>query len=244
MSKKIATTNQHHNETLLKNLPNSIVFEDTTSEEILTEIRNLNNRKSSSNDNIPVNILKLNGVILSPILSQIFNECMKTGIFSSILKTARRTPIHKKDDRINPFNYRPISILTHLSKILKKIISRRLVNFFEKYNILDKRQYGFRQNSLTSLAISDLCEQLLMSFDKGLTTCCVFLDLAEAFDTVNHNILITKLSHYGIRGTPLHLIRSYLTNRMQYVSLSRYNSDSLVVKCGVPQGSTLGHFYF
>ena len=244
MSEKIATTNQHYNETLLKNLPNSIVFEDTTPEEILTEIRSLNNRKSSGNDNIPVNILKLNGVILSPILSQIFNECMKIGIFPNILKTARITPIHKNGDRSNPLNYRPISILTHLSKIFEKIINRRLVNFFEKYNILDKRQYGFRQNFSTCLAISDLCEQLLMSFDKGLTTCCVFLDLAKAFDTVNHNILIAKLSHYGIRGTPLQLIRSYLTNRMQYVNLSGYNSDSFVVKCGVPQGSVLGPLLF
>ena len=77
-----------------------------------------------------------------------------------------------------------------------------------------------------------------MSFDKELTTCRVFLDLAKAFDTVDYNILITKLSHYGIRSTPLQLIRFYLTNRMQYVNLSGYNSDSLVVKCGVP------HFYF
>ena len=83
-----------------------------------------------------------------------------------------------------------------------------------------------------------------MSFDKGLATCCVFLDLAKAFDTVNHNILIAKLSHYGIRGTPLQLIRSYLTNRMQYVNLSGYNSDSFVVKCGVPQGSVLEPLLF
>ena len=142
MSEKIATTNRHYNETLLKNLPKSIVFEDTTPEEILTEIRSLNNRKSSSNDNIPVNIVKLNGVILSPIASQIFKECMKTDIFPSILKTACIPPIHKKGDRSNPLNYRPISILTHLSKT------------FKKYNILDKRQYGFRQNFSTSLAIS------------------------------------------------------------------------------------------
>ena len=85
MSKKIATTNEHYNETLLMNLPNSIVFKDTTPEEILTEIRSLNNCKSIGNENIPVNILKLNGVILSPIWSQVFNECMKTGIFPSIL---------------------------------------------------------------------------------------------------------------------------------------------------------------
>ena len=68
----------------------------------------------------------------------------------------------------------------------------------------------------------------------NITNCCVFLDLAKAFDTVNHNILIAKLSHYGIRGTLLQLIRSYLTNRMQYVNLSGYNSNSLVVKCTLP----------
>ena len=96
MSKKIATTNQHYNEILLKNLPNSVVSEDTTPEEILTEIRSLNNRKSSGNDNNPVNILKLNGVILSPILSQIVNECIKTGIFPNTLHAARITATHKK----------------------------------------------------------------------------------------------------------------------------------------------------
>ena len=121
MSEKIATTNQHYYETLLKNLPNSIVFEDTTPEEILTEIKSLNNRKSSGNDNILGNILKLNGVILSPFLSQIFDECMKTGIFPSILKTARKTPIHKKDDRSNPLNY-PLNNINFNScqKFLKK----------------------------------------------------------------------------------------------------------------------------
>ena len=105
MSEKIATTNQNYNETLLKNLPNSFVFEDTIPEEILIEIRSLNNRKSSGNDDIPVYILKLNEVILSPISSQIFNECMKTGIFPSILKTARIRTIHKKGDRSNLLNY-------------------------------------------------------------------------------------------------------------------------------------------
>ena len=135
-------------------------------------------------------------------------------------------------------------MLTYLSKIFEKIINKRLVNFFEKYNILDKRQYGFRQNFSTFSAISDLCEQILMIFDKGLTTCCVFLNLAKAFDTVKHNILIAKLSHYGFRGTPLQLIRSYLTHRMQYVNLSGHNSNSLVVKCGVPQGSVLGPLLF
>ena len=83
-----------------------------------------------------------------------------------------------------------------------------------------------------------------MNFGKGLTTCCVFLDLAKAFDTVNHNILIAKLSLYGIRGIPLQLIRSYLTNQMLYVNLSGYNSNSLVVKFGVPQGSELEPLLF
>ena len=114
-----------------------------------------------------------------------------------------------------------------MSKIFENIINRRLVNFLEKYDILDKRQNGFRQNFSTSLVLSDLCEQLLMSFD-----------------TVNHYILIAKLSQDDIRGTRLQLIRSYLTTKMQQVNLSGYNSDSLVVKCGVPQGSVFGPFLF
>lgn len=244
MSSKIPNTYTHFNETLEKSLPNSIALYDTTKEEILNEIRNLNNNKCTGPDNIPVKILKLGGVLLSPILSNLLNKCMKTGIFPDILKTASITPIYKKGEKSFLSNYRPISVLTHLSKIFERIIYKRLTNFFERFNILDKCQYGFRQNCSTSLAISDLYEQLLSSMDKGFITCCIYLDLAKAFDTVNHNILISKLMHYGIRGNALNLVKSYLTNRMQYVEISGIKSKSLTVRCGVPQGSVLGPLLF
>ena len=118
------------------------MFEDITQEEILTEIRCLNNRKSSDNGNngkssdngnISVNILKLNnGIIFLPILSQIFNEYIKRSIFCSVLKTARIIPLDKKGDESNLLNYRPISILTHLSKYFEKILNRRLIYFVQR----------------------------------------------------------------------------------------------------------------
>ena len=117
---------------------------------------------------------------------------------------------------------------------------KRLNDFLETNYVLHNLQFGFRQKNSTSHALISLTEKIKQTIDKGNLACGVFIDLKKAFDTVNHTILPQKLEHYGIRGIPLQWFKSYLTSRKQYVSDCGNTSETLKIKCGVPQGSVLG----
>ena len=153
-------------------------------------------------------------------------------------------PIYKSGPKCLCSNYRPISILSPLSKIFEKCIYDQLYHYFDSHKLFSPDQYGFKKNSSTSDAVLDIYNCLLENLDNKLTTCSVFLDLAKAFDTINHTILLRKLEKYGVRGLPLSLIKNYLTNRKQYTLVSGTKSHSKKVLCGVPQGSTLGPLLF
>ena len=141
-------------------------------------------------------------------------------------------------------NYRPISILSYLSKILEKLMHKRIYKFLIKNNIIYNLQFGFRQNYSTNLALVELLENIRHSLDNGEYTIGLYLDLSKAFDTVNHNILLNKLDHYGIRGHTLAWFESYLTNRKQYVLVDNNKSELGKITTGVPQGSVLGPLLF
>ena len=133
-------------------------------------------------------------------------------------------------------------MLPIFSKILEQIMNKQLVGFLDKYKIIYKHQYGFQKTKSTSQAILDLISKVLQSFEESTFSCCIFLDFAKAFDTVNHEILLSKLYHYGIRGTANDW--SYLSNRKQSVGVGDIISDSFEIKHGVPQGSVLGPILF
>ena len=153
-------------------------------------------------------------------LSQIINESFRIGIFTDKLKIATVIPIFKKGDASKNSNYRPISLLSVFSKIFEKIMHERLYNFLELHEILFQMQFGFRNGNSTDHALISLSERIKSTIDSKRVGCGIFIDLQKAFDTVNHNILLQKLDHYGIRGSSLQWFESYLTGRLQYVSIN------------------------
>ena len=160
------------------------------------------------------------------------------------MKIAKVIPIFKTGSSQDMTNYRPISTLTSFSKILEKIVHKRLYDFLDANQILYDNQFGFRRNHSTALAVIETIDRISESMDSHKQTLGVFLDLSKAFDSIRHDILLDKLSHYGIRGLPLEWFRSFLTNRFQFVSYAGSISDLLPILCGVPQGSILGPLLF
>ena len=155
------------------------------------------------------------------------------------MKIARVIPIFKSDDQSLFTNYRPISVLPSFSKFFERVIYNRLMQYLMNFNILCSNQYGFRNNHSTALALIDLHDKISTAFDRGEFSVGFFHDLSKAFDTANHIILFDKLEHYGIRGLALDWIRSYFSNRKQYVEYNGHRSLRNEISCGVPQGSIL-----
>ena len=152
--------------------------------------------------------------------------------------------VFTKDSKLDYSNYRRISLLSNIEKILEKLIYKRLYTFLNKNNVIYNLQFGFRQPYSISHALINITENRRKALDDGNIGCGVFVDLEKAFDTVDHQILLAKLNHYGIRGVSNDWFKSYLSNRNQYVSINGYESGLAALICGVPQGSVLGPLLF
>ena len=142
---------------------------------------------------------------------------IKTGIFPDSLKIAKIIPIIKKGDIEIIENYRPISILPAISKILEKILSLQIHEYFQSKHLYYEHQYGFIKNRSTEHAALELIDRVITEIDKGEIPFNIYIDLSKAFDTLDHAILMDKLYYYGVQGTSLDLLRSYLVKRKQYV---------------------------
>ena len=130
----------------------------------------------------------------------IFNKSFQEGCFPEILKIAKVIPVHKGDVTTDPGNYRPISLLSVFDKLLEKVMLNRLLQFLNKNDTLYKYQFGFRKNHATSNALAEVIDHIYKSLDEGNYVFGIYIDLKKAFDTVQHQILLYKLQHYGIRG--------------------------------------------
>ena len=229
---------------LSNRLLENFVFEDCNENEIKSIISSLDKTKSSGPNSIPTDILFLLKDFISIPLMHIFNLSFSTGQHPDLFKISKVIPIFKKGSRLLVSNYRPISLLSNLNKILEKLVHNRVYKFLEDFNCLYSLQFGFRQKHSTNHALIDITETIRSALDNKKYVCGVFVDLQKAFDTVNHEILVAKLDHYGIRGVANNWFSSYLSNRTQFVSILGFESDTKPMRHGVPQGSVLGPLLF
>ena len=220
---------------------NSIVLENCTADEVLNIIAELNNGKASD---IPVHVIKKVSHVISPKLAEYFNVLMINGVFPDVLKVGKITPIYKKGNSELLENYRPVSTLPIFGKIFEKVIYSRLYSFLDSQNTLHDKQFGFRKSHSTSHALNYSIHHIKSLVNKKKHVLGIFIDLSKAFDTIDHEILLFKLDRYGIRGLAHGLLKSYLSNRIQYTDVLGEKSDKLYVKFGVPQGSVLGPLLF
>jgi hypothetical protein len=212
--------------------------------EILKIIDKFDYKKGPGHDGINNLIIKKIAKEVCAPLATIFNLSISNGIVPTDLKLAKVVPIYKKGDPELYSNYRPVSMLPCFSKILERLVFNRCLSFIDKYKILNDRQFGFRKGYSTEMAIIDLVDKIYNAVDLNETTLSIYLDLSKAFDTINHDILLYKLEHYGFRGITLKWFNNYLSDRQQYVHYNLCKSDVKGMTCGVPQGSILGPLLF
>nr|CAI5866876.1 unnamed protein product [Callosobruchus analis] len=227
----------------------NLFFKPTTSHEVFDIIQNLPPKSSTGLDGIPTMVVKKVASIICNPVADIINECFSTGLIPSKLKISKIIPVHKKGSKDDVSNYRPVALLSEFSKIIERIIYNRLLSFFIDNNIFVMNQYGFLPKRSTRGAVRDSLNTLLNELDNGNKATGVYFDLSKAFDLIDHKILLLKLEHYGVRGIANNLIRSYLDNRSQIVSIPSDNSefsfsDAAKMSRGVPQGSILGPILF
>ena len=213
-----------------------------TEAEVLKLLNNLDVNKSTGSDNLPTKIIKLTAIIILEPLCRLFNKSLRMGLFPLTWKEATVTPIFKnKGSASDPENYRPISLLPCLSKILEKIVFNRIYEHSITHHLLTEKQSGYRPHHCTQLQLMYLTHNLYKSLDGGRDMTAVFLDISKYFDKIWHEGLIFKCKNeFFISGSLLSWLNSYLTDRRQKVRIEDAHSNTLTLNAGCPQGSVLG----
>ena len=217
-------------------------FIHVTPNDIKSCIVNLDSKKSTGYDGIPVKLLKVGTEPLSVMISKLINMSIDECTFPDLLKYAEMAALFKKLDRLCKENYRPVSILTALSKVFEKIYCRQLTSYF--YRIFSKYLSGFRQKYSCQSTLLRMIEEWKSALDNGNMVGSIAIDLSRAFDSLPHGLLLAKIYAYGVNIESCKLIASYLHNRHHRVKIRDKRSDWLQIERGVPQGSIMGPLLF
>ena len=227
----------------------SLALHSTSASEIEKIAMALPSKTSFGYDKISNVMLKSIITAISTPLSIVFNQSISTGKFPQKMKQAEVVPLYKGKDMDLVINYRPISLLITISKLLEKVVYRHMYSFLEKYNILFQSQYGFRSNHNCEHAISELTGKILQAREKREHPVCIFLDLSKAFDMLNHQVLLCKLDKIGIHGISNNWFESYLSGRSLVAKVTTSEnkttySEVFDISFGTAQGSYLGPLLF
>ena len=219
-------------------------FVNVSEESVTKIIKELKPKTSCDITGLSNKLLKhIDCEIIKP-LTVIINQCINTGIFPNDLKVAKVIPLFKKGDPKLMDNYRPVSLLPCISKVMEKVMHMQIYSYLDTNKLLYTSQYGFRKHHSTEFATLELVDRLILQMDKNKVPLNVYLDLSKAFDTLDHSILLDKLRYYGFTENSMKLMESYIRDRQQCVLFQNAYSDRLNITTGVPQGSVLGPLLF
>jgi hypothetical protein len=229
-------------------------FKYPTLNETLRALLSIDSNKPCGPDMVPPRVYKEHAESLAPIITWMFTNVILTGNFPARWGKSFVTPVYKNKGTTHDMtNYRPITIISAISKVFEKILTQQLVTHLEKHSVLSDNQYGFRKHRSTQFAVLHVTELVRQTLNKSKPckphVSALMLDLSKAFDCVNHKLLLLKLADIGIQEDSVQLIHSYLSNRFQTVKLYSTSSDfvysqPLQLQCGVPQGTVLGPVLF
>ena len=219
-------------------------FKKLSEKDVSKLFDNLKNNVATGIDTLNAKIIKDSKISILNYLTEIINLSFETKIFPDAMKTAIISPIFKEGDPDDITNYRPISILPILSKLLERAAANQIVEFLENNNIISNRQHAYRKSHSTETCLFELLNNVYKNLDDKLFVAVAKLDLSKAFDSISHNLLVEKMKKIGLEKNSLQWIKSYLSNRKQITHIKDFTSSTEIIKSGVPQGSILGPLLF
>ena len=246
LSEKLSKSHPNLNSTTFKekHCDRTFHFFPVTADDVKKIICRLKSKKSCGVDTLSNTMIKETHESFVDPLTFIINKSLSDAEYPENYKLAIVKPLYKSKDKHEIKNYRPISLLPVLSKVLEKVVHRQIMSFLHKYDLLYEGQYGFRNKRGTNDALTDIVGNIIENFEKGLITIAVMLDTSKAFDCINHRIFLKRIEQYGMRGHTLKWFESYLSHRKLKVNYLGHNSDEFLINIGTPQGSVLGPVYY